>query len=218
MLCVSVRDLSLDFFFFFKQNTAYEMRISDWSSDVCSSDLAGHQYGGREARHKPRLHIGDDQRRRQHEPRRRKQRRDDPEEQDRPLDAIEREDRAQDAPAVAIGAELTHRPFGPRTIGGDDLRHRHGEFQSVDADLRLDLETGGQDGEALDEPSGKDAVTRQNIGEAASEKLLQQAGERPVAEEIGRATSELQSLMRTSYALFFLNKNKTTNTTGATCT
>src|SRR3546814_411630 len=30
------------FFFFFKQKTAYEMRISDWSSDVCSSDL---QYG-----------------------------------------------------------------------------------------------------------------------------------------------------------------------------
>src|SRR3546814_2710066 len=32
MLCVIV--------FFFKQKTAYEMRISDWSSDVCSSDLA----------------------------------------------------------------------------------------------------------------------------------------------------------------------------------
>src|SRR3546814_8782631 len=27
------------YFFFFKQTTAYEMRISDWSSDVCSSDL-----------------------------------------------------------------------------------------------------------------------------------------------------------------------------------
>src|SRR3546814_2961063 len=29
--------------FFFKQNTAYEMRISDWSSDVCSSDLVAKQ-------------------------------------------------------------------------------------------------------------------------------------------------------------------------------
>src|SRR3546814_7203638 len=28
------------YFFFFEQNTAYEMRISDWSSDVCSSDLS----------------------------------------------------------------------------------------------------------------------------------------------------------------------------------
>src|SRR3546814_4710062 len=31
--------LCVCFFFFFKQKTAYEMRISDWSSDVCSSDL-----------------------------------------------------------------------------------------------------------------------------------------------------------------------------------
>src|SRR3546814_6151335 len=29
----------IDDFFFFKQKTAYELRISDWSSDVCSSDL-----------------------------------------------------------------------------------------------------------------------------------------------------------------------------------
>src|SRR3546814_2649724 len=29
-------------FFFFNQKTAYELRISDWSSDVCSSDLEGH--------------------------------------------------------------------------------------------------------------------------------------------------------------------------------
>src|SRR3546814_3342880 len=36
MLCCH---LIFDMFFFFKQKTAYEMRISDWSSDVCSSDL-----------------------------------------------------------------------------------------------------------------------------------------------------------------------------------
>src|SRR3546814_3573305 len=33
-------------FFFFKQKTAYEMRISDWSSDVCSSDLTARQRSG----------------------------------------------------------------------------------------------------------------------------------------------------------------------------
>src|SRR3546814_1584323 len=33
-------------FFFFKQKTAYEMRISDWSSDVCSSDLSGTRVPG----------------------------------------------------------------------------------------------------------------------------------------------------------------------------
>src|SRR3546814_11228683 len=36
---ISVCDLYFCIFFFFKQKTAYEMRISDWSSDVCSSDL-----------------------------------------------------------------------------------------------------------------------------------------------------------------------------------
>src|SRR3546814_9022623 len=39
MLCVFV-------FFFFKQKTVYDMRISDWSSDVCSSDLPAAAYGG----------------------------------------------------------------------------------------------------------------------------------------------------------------------------
>src|SRR3546814_9768648 len=32
-------DFLFSYLFFFKQKTAYEMRISDWSSDVCSSDL-----------------------------------------------------------------------------------------------------------------------------------------------------------------------------------
>src|SRR3546814_7729554 len=41
MLCFYV---SSCMFFFFKQKTAYELRISDWSSDVCSSDLHGRQF------------------------------------------------------------------------------------------------------------------------------------------------------------------------------
>src|SRR3546814_2733688 len=41
-------------FFFFKQKTAYEMRISDWSSDVCSSDLLG----ARAALQRQRLCMG----------------------------------------------------------------------------------------------------------------------------------------------------------------
>src|SRR3546814_5139257 len=39
--------LAIVVFFFFKQKTAYEMRISDWSSDVCSSDLPGAKGPGR---------------------------------------------------------------------------------------------------------------------------------------------------------------------------
>src|SRR3546814_1554569 len=38
MVCMLIVVLSF-YFFCFKQKTAYEMRISDWSSDVCSSDL-----------------------------------------------------------------------------------------------------------------------------------------------------------------------------------
>src|SRR3546814_5252026 len=43
VICVYVCCVWFSFctiFFFFKQKTAYEMRISDWSSDVCSSDLS----------------------------------------------------------------------------------------------------------------------------------------------------------------------------------
>src|SRR3546814_8395089 len=38
-MCMLVMLFCMFLFFFFKQKTAYEMRISDWSSDVCSSDL-----------------------------------------------------------------------------------------------------------------------------------------------------------------------------------
>src|SRR3546814_1676742 len=43
------------YFFFFKQKTAYEMRISDWSSDVCSSDLLGAPAGPCQASAMPEL-------------------------------------------------------------------------------------------------------------------------------------------------------------------
>src|SRR3546814_2026671 len=39
MYCDMTCCIMFRLFFFFKQKTAYEMRISDWSSDVCSSDL-----------------------------------------------------------------------------------------------------------------------------------------------------------------------------------
>src|SRR3546814_4107469 len=39
-ICVFILIFFIHVFFFFKQKTAYEMRISDWSSDVCSSDLS----------------------------------------------------------------------------------------------------------------------------------------------------------------------------------
>src|SRR3546814_5350402 len=51
------------FFFFFKQKTAYEMRISDWSSDVCSSDLDAVEGLGdhRRSREREQLVFGADE-------------------------------------------------------------------------------------------------------------------------------------------------------------
>src|SRR3546814_10113482 len=54
---VTIYDMSRDMscvemnFFFFKQKTAYEMRISDWSSDVCSSDLSAFEQQQRQREH-----------------------------------------------------------------------------------------------------------------------------------------------------------------------
>src|SRR3546814_2621513 len=45
-------------FFFFKQKTAYEMRISDWSSDVCSSDLQSAHFAHHAYRSRPLLSDG----------------------------------------------------------------------------------------------------------------------------------------------------------------
>src|SRR3546814_6074443 len=50
--------VSLSWFFVFKQKTAYEVRISDWSSDVCSSDLQGRaRRGNRRLPHPVRMPL-----------------------------------------------------------------------------------------------------------------------------------------------------------------
>src|SRR3546814_5300692 len=53
-----IRPYALLVFFFFKQKTAYEMRISDWSSDVCSSDLPDQPVGEIGGRREARRHGG----------------------------------------------------------------------------------------------------------------------------------------------------------------
>src|SRR3546814_7137287 len=52
----------LGLFFFFKQKTAYEMRISDWSSDVCSSDLCMQHVGTAVGPARLALEFGRDER------------------------------------------------------------------------------------------------------------------------------------------------------------
>src|SRR3546814_7567938 len=96
LYCVSV--------FFFKQKTAYEMRISDWSSDVCSSDLdraALEPEFGQALRRLGRQHLVGDQRRRNARPYREEQRRG-------------REQPQRDIPAMILRPRMELRPRAPR--------------------------------------------------------------------------------------------------------
>src|SRR3546814_20667210 len=91
-------------FFFFKQKTAYEMRISDWSSDVCSSDL----FVERQAAHRVDREVGDQllvAERRAAEPR-----------------APERAQELHLADDDLDEATAAHRGGGPRRVRYDVLR------------------------------------------------------------------------------------------------
>src|SRR3546814_2149077 len=133
--------LVLSWFFFFKQKTAYEMRISDWSSDVCSSDLRAKGYGRTAV---PTDIEQDPSRRGFHEPGSRR-------------------------PAVIERAPRPWRQCRPFR-----------EVQHLFGPLDVDLEPG-------------------DVG-----AILRVSRREPDAERSEEHTSELQSLMRTSYAVFCL--------------
>src|SRR3546814_7797933 len=135
------------FFFFFKQKTAYEMRISDWSSDVCSSDLDWSL---------PR-HSTD---------------------------------------AAGRGQPRRHR--WPRLA-------RNGAGTNQSAAKKMD---------SWVSPTCPKATSTSRLATTHSENNLHQGksvGVRASATDHSRSeehTSKLQSLMRTSYAVFCLKKNK----------
>src|SRR3546814_4708077 len=139
------------FFFFFKQKTAYEMRISDWSSDVCSSDLAD----------------------------------------DRPEDRAHAPDRHRRAVA-----------FGRIDVEQDRLAHRHERRAENALEQPETHEFAQAGGDAAQPRRDREADDRDLHQPLASES----AGE-PRSEE---HTSELQSLLRISYAVFCLNKKHNT--------
>src|SRR3546814_1042139 len=140
--------------FFFKQKTAYEMRISDWSSDVCSSDLARHRHQlAILAVHVPRRpRLGEE--RQAHEP-------------------VVVEQWQQEARLVDAGQG------GGERRGGGRLRGWAAVAQVDHLFVRM---------------------------EEVGERRCIAAGER--SEE---HTSELQSLMRISYAVFCLKKKNIIN-------
>src|SRR3546814_2601383 len=133
-------------FFFFKQKTAYELRISDWSSDVCSSDL-----------HAQRL-------------------------------AVELLGLAHDF----VGDRLD---VPARGAGGDNHEIADaGLAVDVDLDDVVGLEFGERGADGFEQGVGR----RRWIGKAGLDDL------RGIRSE--EHTSELQSLMRISYAVFCLKK------------
>src|SRR3546814_3073895 len=121
-------------FFFFKQKTAYEMRISDWSSDVCSSDL--------------RL--------------------------------------AEDV------AEIEHAHGGAGHAG-----NLHGRQLHAAGVLHLDLDF---------------LIVDLALAQAGAELLARVGARRGANQRSDEHTSELQSLMRLSYAVFCLKKKNITTT------
>src|SRR3546814_526843 len=157
-------------FFFFKQKTAYEMRISDWSSDVCSSDL-----------------VADDA---------------------RGLEHGVRVDRGQPAPGEGGLVHLDR--------GAVQLHRTHQRFERQRHQPLLP-------GVAEHEQVGGDRVAKQRGGHAGGVELQRRAAVERVAdggndvrgrelqvraggERSEEHTSELQSLMRISYAVFCLKK------------
>src|SRR3546814_6475138 len=145
---------------FFKQKTADEMRMSDWSSDVCSSDLD-----------EPAHRLEPGQRQVQAD---REQEKDDPELR-HDLDGIEVLNEPQSVRADdQAGGEITQNGGHPQA-----LQHRH------------DDDGGEQQDESVGEEGGL-----WHRGPARDEEAA--AGAKRSEEH----TSELQSLMRISYAVF----------------
>src|SRR3546814_7999462 len=129
--------------FFFKQKTAYEMRISDWSSDVCSSDLQLQQVAEQEGRQAPL------------------------------------EDRL-------VPAEQHAEPEQARQVDeGVADQHGDGRRQHVAVPAAFGEPAAGSGGE-----------------DVADQVAAGRPGHVGEAERSEEHTSELQSLMRTSYAVF----------------
>src|SRR3546814_2592513 len=188
--------------FFFKQKTAYEMRISDWSSYVCSSDLL--YIGMMPLRLRGRLktsrlveaarelaigivfELGGD---------------------DRPLSHEE-----QELVILAQRADFIRREQGPRKML---LAERYAGFVAVD---RAASSRSMSNRACSPASSAMPSIARLARASASSSRRMAASAGVPRVKSSARTrseehTSELQSLMRISYAVFCLKKKKkTTNT------
>ena len=105
----------------------------------------------------------------------------------RPLEHVEAQDRAEDAEAVAPGAELADRAGGAVAIGGVDLAERRAQLERVNGELGLDLKALRQRREGFDVTPRHGAIARQHVGKTIAEDAGDGAGQRPVAELVAGA-------------------------------
>src|SRR3546814_10039724 len=165
--------------FFFKQKTAYEMRISDWSSDVCSSDL---QAGAVPA-------VGG---------------------------AVQVDRQDAPLPAAHRAAQGALRRRQAEVPDGDDGALQEGEDQprrrlpaGAAADDHLHGAVLGADGVGGAAPGAVDAVDpRPDRARPVLHPAGAQHRDHVVDARSEEHTSELQSLMRISYAVFCLKKTQ----------
>src|SRR3546814_235666 len=198
------------FVFFFKQKTAYEMRISDWSSDVCSSDL--HREVGRSV-DAERDEPARDQRRPRAAPVALRGEDREDEQRGRIMDARDEAQSHQQpananchGPGGARRATSSHTaPInGASAIGSDSARGAKKISSNQIAVTNPAIAPCNRDNCS---PSTVDAPT------STSDKAAR-VSRTSVRWNVVRSeehTSELQSLMRNSYAVFCLKKNKLHN-------
>src|SRR3546814_66578 len=212
--------------FFFKQKTAYEMRISDWSSDVCSSDLrherhprgVRRQQAGRRDRREQQL---SDPREREDRLQRGRQGRRRGKPGRRPEAGTGKAGPGPGAVAQpaseARPLSLSKESYRSGRGGREEARQQRRELgEAVEAlemrqrlDRRLAVALGEQqEGHARRRRRGGVHLAVADIGDGR-ELHRQQAGH--LAQRRSEEhTSELQSLMRTSYAVFCLKKKNNT--------
>src|SRR3546814_6854317 len=213
-------------FFLFKQKTAYEMRISDWSSDVCSSDLApplpGRQNGERRKAEQAVRALSFDCHGAEGEVA-----------DDAAIRRLRHQGKAERARGAQVGHQRDLRRFDARLLlegSRDNGRNRSGIIRRFVADgagvVRAVAHRGGENhdrplratvfnkGQVLQRSGVADRMLGRLLPPMVPLARLETA--LPRSEE---HTSAIQSLMRTSYAVFCLNNNKltqlmTTTTTG----
>src|SRR3546814_3594845 len=168
----------LSSFFFFKQKTEYEWRISDWSSDVCSSDLTAHRGSRRPARGL------------------------DPVRADRPRRAYRR------CPKCHAALRRNGHRRG-RTVLHDQRFHHH-----ASAVARTTARRRRRSAPLLDPPCAAHRATVRGGSAWHCDRRRQRRDGLALAlvhrrrDRSEEHTSELQSLMRISYAVFCLKKKK----------